>query len=63
MSKTLLLCTDMDRTLLPNGTQPESPLARRRFAELAARDDVALAYVTGRDRRLVEQAMSNYQLP
>ena len=31
MSKTLLLCTDMDRTLLPNGTQPESPLARRRL--------------------------------
>ena len=63
MSTALLLCTDMDRTLLPNGKQPESPQARQRFAELVAREEIRLAYVTGRDRRLVEQAMSNYRLP
>ena len=27
----LLLCTDLDRTLLPNGTAPESPRARALF--------------------------------
>ena len=35
MSACLLLCTDLDRTLLPNGEQPESPQARTLFARLA----------------------------
>lgn len=61
--KRLLLCTDLDRTLLPNGPQAESPLARPRFARLAARPEVTLGYVTGRHRELVEQAITNYRLP
>jgi HAD superfamily hydrolase (TIGR01484 family) len=59
----LLLCTDLDRTLLPNGPQPESPLARERFGALVARPEVTLAYVTGRHRTLVEKAIGNYCLP
>ncbi len=59
----LLLCTDLDRTLLPNGPQSESPEARPRFAALAARPEVTLGYVTGRHRELVEQAIANYRLP
>lgn len=59
----LLLCTDLDRTVLPNGPQPESRGARRQFAVLAARPEVTLVYVTGRHRELVEQAIANYCLP
>lgn len=59
----LLICTDLDRTLLPNGPQPESPGARDHFAALAARPEVTLAYVSGRHRALVEQAIADYQLP
>jgi sucrose-6F-phosphate phosphohydrolase len=59
----LLLCTDLDRTLLPNGVQPESSRARSLFAELAARPDVVLAYVTGRHLGLVQRAIGNYRLP
>jgi len=59
----LLLCTDLDRTLLPNGPQSESPDARPRFAALAARPEVTLGYVTGRHHELVEQAIANYRLP
>ncbi|MCB1761161.1 MAG: HAD-IIB family hydrolase [Gammaproteobacteria bacterium] len=59
----LLLCTDLDRTLLPNGPQPESPLARERFARLASHDGIILAYVTGRHLGLVEQAIYTYKLP
>jgi HAD superfamily hydrolase (TIGR01484 family) len=59
----LLLCTDLDRTVLPNGPQPESDAARRRFAALATRPEVTLVYVTGRDRQLVSKAMANYSLP
>ena len=58
-----LLCTDLDRTLLPNGETPESPQARALLGRIASRDDVNLAYVTGRSRHLVEEAMVQYSLP
>lgn len=63
MNTSLLICTDLDRTLIPNGPQPESPDARRLFATLVARGEVSLAYVSGRHRALVQQAMADYQLP
>ncbi|OOZ35645.1 HAD-IIB family hydrolase [Solemya velesiana gill symbiont] len=59
----LLICTDLDRTLISNGVQPESPNARRRFSELASRPEVKLAYVSGRHRVLVQQAIDIYNLP
>ncbi len=63
MSERLLLCTDMDRTVIPNGMQPEHPQARRRFRAFCQRDNVLLVYVTGRHRQLVEKAIRSYQLP
>jgi HAD superfamily hydrolase (TIGR01484 family) len=63
MVERLLICTDLDRTLLPNGPQPESPTARQHFAALVARPEVSLAYVSGRHRALVEQAIEEYRLP
>lgn len=59
----LLLCTDLDRTLLPNGSQRESEHARQRFAKLAAHPQVCLVYVSGRDRLLVQKAIKNFQIP
>lgn len=59
----LLLCTDLDRTLIPNGRAPESPQARHLFAKLAACPQVTLAYVTGRHQALIQQAMLDYDLP
>ena len=61
--KRLLLCTDLDRTLIPNGFQPESPSAKRRFARLAARPEIRLAYVTGRHRELITEAIAELGLP
>ncbi len=63
MKQKILLCTDLDRTLLPNGAQPESAHARQRFTVLAARPEITLAYVTGRHRELVQQAIKEYDLP
>ena len=63
MPQELLICTDLDRTLIPNGPQPESPGARRRFAQLAARPEVTLVYVSGRHRALIEEAIAAYRLP
>ena len=59
----LLICTDLDRTLLPNGTQPESPQAREYFTRLCQREEVTLVYVSGRNRKLVEKAINCYRLP
>lgn len=61
--KRLLICTDLDRTLIPNGAQAESLEARGRFARLAGRPEVLLAYVTGRHRALIEQAIEEFDLP
>jgi len=62
MSK-LLLCTDLDRTLLPNGPQPESVQARKLFSQLVRRPEVTLAYVTGRDPARVDDAIKEYDIP
>lgn len=59
----LFICTDLDRTLLPNGKQAESPAARSIFARLVSRPEVSLAYVSGRHRALVQAAIQDYQLP
>jgi HAD superfamily hydrolase (TIGR01484 family) len=59
----LLLCTDLDRTLLPNGSQPESPGARRAFARLAGHPSVHTVYVTGRDADLVDDAIASWAIP
>jgi hypothetical protein len=63
MSEPLLLCTDLDRTLIPNGPQPESPAARPLFQSLVAHAEVTLVYVSGRDRGLIEKAIEQYRLP
>lgn len=59
----ILLCTDLDRTLLPNGLQPESPGARALLGEICRRPEVTFAFVSGRDRGLLRDAIDEYQLP
>jgi hypothetical protein len=61
--KQILICTDLDRTLLPNGIQPESPAARPLFKKLVAEPFITLAYVSGRDFSLLQQAINDYNLP
>lgn len=63
MTKRILICTDLDRTLLPNGSQPESPKARHYFNRLISRSEITLAYVSGRNRELVQEAIREYRLP
>jgi sucrose-6F-phosphate phosphohydrolase len=63
MSRDVLLCSDLDRTLLPNGPQPESPEARHLLQVLAARPELTLVYVSGRHRALQQEAIEEYDLP
>ncbi len=57
-----LLCTDLDRTLVPNGEQPESALARPVLWHLLRSNGVALAYVSGRDLVRVLAAIDDFDL-
>lgn len=57
-----LLCTDLDRTLVPNGEQAESPLARPVLWHLLRSNRVALAYVSGRDLGRVLAAIHEFDL-
>lgn len=59
----LLLCTDMDRTIIPNGLAPEDAQARQQFTRLCQQSEVTLVYVTGRHQQLVTEAIHEYQLP
>lgn len=66
MSKVMsrvLLCCDLDRTLLPNGVQPESPLARPLLRKLAECSELTLAYVSGRHKALLKDAIEEYHIP
>jgi sucrose-6-phosphatase len=61
--KRILLCSDLDRTLLPNGTQAESPQARSKLRCLAQRPEITLVYVSGRHRTLMQSAIRDYDIP
>ncbi|MBF0140992.1 MAG: HAD-IIB family hydrolase [Magnetococcales bacterium] len=63
MRATLLLATDLDRTLIANGLHPESPRARPLFDRVVARPEVCLAYVSGRDFVMIQDAIREYLLP
>lgn len=63
MTRPLLLATDLDRTLIPNGEAPESPGARERLRRFIAGAGAQLVFVTGRHQALVEEAILDYALP
>jgi len=53
----------MDRTILPNGDQDESTQVRSVLRLLVERPEIHLAYVSGRDKRLIQEAIEEYGLP
>ena len=63
MTTEILLCSDLDRTLLPNGSQDESPCARNLLRSLAERPEVTLAYVSGRHKQLLLDAIEEFHIP
>jgi len=63
MTERILICTDLDRTLLPNGSLPESNQARLLFSALVSRPEIVLAYVSGRHKALVQEAIAEFTLP
>jgi sucrose-6-phosphatase len=58
-----LICSDLDRTILPNGAAEESPRGRPLLRKLAEIEGLVLAYVSGRNLRLLKAAVAEYELP
>ena len=63
MKNNILLCSDMDRTILPNGDQEESSGVRSVLRLLVERPEIHIAYVSGRDKNLIQEAITEYDLP
>lgn len=61
--KKILICTDLDRTLIPNGSAPESEQALPLFKKLVSRPEVSLTYVSGRHLEGIQEAIAEYELP
>lgn len=63
MTSMIYLCSDLDRTILPNGSQEESPQARSVLRRLAKHPEIALVYVTGRNKALIHDAIKDFDIP
>ncbi len=61
--KGVLLCSDLDRTILPNGLQEESPEARQILRRISQKEELTLIYVSGRSESLLKAAIEEYDLP
>jgi len=59
----ILICCDLDRTIIPNGCQEESAHVRPVFRHFAKHSNIFLAYVTGRNKKLILDAIEEYYLP
>ncbi|WP_457665051.1 HAD-IIB family hydrolase [Thiolapillus sp.] len=55
-----ILATDLDRTLLPNGSWEPDPEAISLFNKLSEKNGVLVVYVTGRNLALTEEAIKEY---
>lgn len=55
-----ILATDLDRTLLPNGSWESDSEAIGLFNELTEKSDVLVVYVTGRNLALTENAINQF---
>ena len=59
MTKMKILATDLDRTLLPNGSWERDSEAISLFNELTEKNGVLVVYVTGRNLDLTENAIKD----
>ena len=55
-----ILATDLDRTLLPNGSWQADSEAIKLFNELTQKNGVVVVYVTGRNLQLTEKAIREF---
>ena len=59
----ILICSDLDRTIIPNGYQEESAHCRPVFRKLVEHPNIYLTYLSGRDKKLILDAIEEHYLP
>ena len=59
----ILICSDLDRTILPNGKEPQSPEAMEILKNFTKRVEITLVYVSGRNERLLKKAVEEFGIP
>ena len=59
----ILICSDLDRTIIPNGYQEESAHCRPVFRKLVEHPNIYLTFLSGRDKKLILDAIEEYYLP
>jgi len=63
MDNRLLLCAEMDGTLIPSGSDLEHPEARDRFRAFCSHQNVILVYLSSWPFELARRAIIEYRLP
>ncbi len=63
MALNIFLCTDLDRTLVPNGNEEASMKAYVLFNQLCQENDFHVAYVSGRSQLLMLDAIKEFKIP
>ena len=63
MPMNAVIFSDLDRTIIPNGPQLESRLARPMLRQLVNETGIKLVYVSGRSQELIKEAIAQYDLP
>jgi HAD superfamily hydrolase (TIGR01484 family) len=63
MTPTLLLACDLDRTTLPNGTEPFSQDSKIVFQDFISQSGVCLAYISGRSLKHALRGIEEYTIP
>ncbi len=59
----ILICSDLDRTILANGKEPHSPEALPVLHHLAECEEITLVYVSGRNEKLLKDATRKFGIP
>ena len=59
---TILLACDLDRTVIPNGSEPLSPDAMEKFSSFVSRSNVRLAYISGRHLTSIQKVIQEFKL-
>ncbi len=57
------IATDLDGTLIQNGTKKKDPKAYTKFSSLLRKNSVSLIFVTGRRIQMVQHALRTYPIP
>lgn len=58
-----ILATDLDRTLIPNGSHKKDIFAYKNISKILKKNNIGVIYVTGKRKDQINSVMKKYSLP